>query len=265
MKTIHTLGPGGHYRAVWISDVHLGFPGCRAEFLLDFLRSTRCDYLYLVGDIIDLWHMKKRLFWPQSHNNVLRTVLGKAKHGTRVVFVPGNHDEMFRDYDGMVLGNVLIKNEVIHVTADGRRFLVLHGDQFDAVVKYSPSLALIGTKVYDGLLRLNHLVNYVRRRLGFTYWSLAGFMKHKVKTAVQYMSNFQAALSYEAARRKVDGLICGHIHRAEITSLNGVLYCNSGDWVESCTALVELHDGSLELVHWSDAQHSLKPVQAVAA
>ncbi len=264
MKTIHALGTTADYRAVWISDVHLGFPGCRSEFLLDFLRSTRCDYLYLVGDIIDLWYMKKRLYWPQSHNNVVRTVLGKAKHGTRVTFIPGNHDEMFRDYNGMTFGNVLIRNELIHTTADGRRFLVMHGDQFDAVVTSSRALSLLGTKAYDWLLRLNRVVNYVRRRLGFSYWSLAAFMKHKVKNAVQYMSNFEAAVAYEASRRGVDGLICGHIHRAEITRLNGVLYCNSGDWVESCTALVELHDGTLELIHWSDAQHSLKQVQAAA-
>jgi UDP-2,3-diacylglucosamine pyrophosphatase LpxH len=265
MKTLHATNRPAYYRTVWISDVHLGFSGCKAEFLLDFLHSTRCDQLYLVGDIIDVWCMKKRLYWPQEHNNVVRTLLGKAKHGTRVVYVPGNHDEVFRDHVGLSFGNLSIQNRVIHTTADGRRFLVTHGDEFDTVVQCSKAVALLGTKAYDWLLRLNGVVNQVRRRFGFGYWSLAAFMKHKVKTAVQYMSSFESAVAYEAARQRVDGLICGHIHRAEITHVNGVLYCNSGDWVESCTALVELHDGTLELIHWSDACHSLKQVKQVQA
>ncbi len=264
MQNLFPRGNGGDYRSVWISDVHLGFPGCRAEFLLEFLRDTDCDTLYLVGDIIDLWYMKKRLYWPQSHNNVMRTVLGKAKHGTRVIFIPGNHDEAFRDFDGMSFGNVDIRNEVLHRTADGRRFLVTHGDQFDAVVTYSRFLAVLGTKAYDLLLRFNRWFNYLRRHMGFPYWSLAAFMKHKVKNAVLYMSAFETAVAYEAKRRGLDGLICGHIHRAEIIPMNGVLYCNSGDWVESFTALVELRDGTLELVHWSDAQHAVQPARAAA-
>ena len=186
------------------------------------MHSTRCDQLYLVGDIIDVWCMKKRLYWPQEHNNVVRTLLGKAKHGTRVVYIPGNHDEVFRDHVGLSFGNLSIQNRVIHTTADGRRFLVTHGDEFDTVVQCSKAVALLGTKAYDWLLRLNGVVNQVRRRFGFGYWSLAAFMKHKVKTAVQYMSSFESAVAYEAARQRVDGLICGHIHRAEITHLNGV-------------------------------------------
>lgn len=260
MENIHLLNSSRTYRAIWISDIHLGFPGSSAEYLLDFLHATHCEYLYLVGDIIDLWYMKKRLYWPQTHNNVIRAILSKAKRGIRVIYVPGNHDELLRDYDGMVFGNVLIKNEVVHVTADGRRFLVMHGDQFDAVVKFSPILAIIGTKLYNWLLWINRIVNFIRRKLDFSHWSLASFMKHKVKNAVYYISKFETAVACEAARRGVDGLICGHIHRAEITPLNGVLYCNSGDWVESCTALVECEDGSMELVHWSDAEQSLKHV-----
>jgi UDP-2,3-diacylglucosamine pyrophosphatase LpxH len=260
MNKIYTLNSTGRYRTIWVSDVHLGFPGCSAEFLVDFLRSTECDYLYLVGDIIDLWYLKKRCYWPQAHNNVIRTVLGKAEQGTKVIYIPGNHDELFRDYDGMVFGSVQIKNEVIHTTADGRRLLVLHGDQFDGVVRCSKALALLGTTLYRWLLQANRMVNFVRRKLGFPYWSLAAFVKHRVKNAVQYISNFEHAVSYEAARQGVDGLICGHIHRAEITHLNGVLYCNSGDWVESCTALVERYDGTLELLHWSDAQQSVKTI-----
>lgn len=254
------------FHAVFISDVHLGFSGCRADFLLDFLRSTECDYLYLVGDIIDLWQMKKRMYWPQEHNNVIRTILGKAKHGTRVIYVPGNHDEAFRDYEGTVFGNVRIQNQAIHQTRDGRRFLVMHGDQFDAVVKCSRAAAMVGSKLYDWLLKANGMVNLVRRRLGFSYWSLAAFLKHKVKNAVQYISNFETAVAYEASRQGVDGLICGHIHRAEISTINDVLYCNCGDWVESCTALVERHDGSLEVLHWSDARRSaVKRLAAAAA
>jgi len=258
MKSIQPADTRGRYRAVWISDVHLGFPGCSAEYLLDFLRSTQCEYLYLVGDIIDVWFMSKRVYWPQSHNNVIRSILGKAKHGTQVVYVPGNHDEVFRDYDGMTFGNVLIKNKVVHMTADGRRFLVTHGDEFDAVVRCSRTLAFLGSKLYDKLLRVNGLVNALRRRFGFGHWSLAGFLKYKVKNAVRYISDFEAAVAYEVAKRGLDGMICGHIHHAEMAPINGGLYCNTGDWVESCTALVERYDGSMELLHWSDDQRSVK-------
>ena len=263
MSDIRALKPL-RYRTIWISDVHLGFRGCSADFLLSFLRSVECEYLYLVGDIIDVWSLKKRMFWPQAHNNVIRTILGKAKHETMVTFVPGNHDELFRDYDGMDFGNVRIRNEVVHTTADGRRLLVLHGDEFDAVVTSSKTLALIGSKLYDWLLEANHLVNFVRRRLGFSYWSLAACLKHRVKNAVQYISNFETALAYEAARHHVDGLVCGHIHRAEITRIEGILYCNCGDWVESCTALAERHDGTLELLHWSDAERGVELIKAAA-
>ncbi|HET8806857.1 MAG TPA: UDP-2,3-diacylglucosamine diphosphatase, partial [Methylophaga sp.] len=209
-------------RSVWISDIHLGFRGCSAELLLDFLHHTECEYLYLVGDIIDVWEMKKRMFWPQQHNNVIRTLLGKAKHNTKVVYIPGNHDEVFRDYDGMVFGNVEIKHEAIHTTADNRKLLILHGDEFDSVVKISPMLAKIGSRLYEFLLRANRYVNLVRRKMGFSYWSLAAFLKHKVKNAVQYISNFEEAVAHEAARQGVDGVVCGHIHRAEITQLHGI-------------------------------------------
>ncbi len=246
------------YRTVWISDVHLGFPSCNADYLLDFLHSVRCDYLYLVGDIVDVWYMKKRVFWPQSHNNVIRTLLGMAKHGTRIIYVPGNHDELFRDYDGMVFGNISIQSQALHVTADGRRLLILHGDEFDTVVKFSRTLALLGTKMYDWLLQLNGIVNRVRAAFGFRYWSLSAFLKNKVKNAVHYISSFETAVAAEASARKVDGLVCGHIHKAEISEIAGVLYCNTGDWVESCTALVEHHDGSLNLLHWSDARITMK-------
>lgn len=239
-------------RSVWISDIHLGFKGCSAEFLLDFLHHVECEYLYLVGDIIDVWEMKKRMFWPQEHNNVIRTILGKAKHDTKVVFVPGNHDEVFRDYDGAVFGNVRIAHDAIHTTIDNRKLLILHGDEFDSVVKCSPMVAKIGSRLYEFLLRANRWVNFVRRKMGFSYWSLAAFLKHKVKNAVQYISNFEEAVAHEAARQGVDGVVCGHIHRAEITRIHDIDYYNCGDWVESCTALVEQPDGEMQILHWTD-------------
>lgn len=239
-------------RTVWISDVHLGFRGCSAKMLLDFLHTVECDNLYLVGDIVDVWNMRRGLFWPQAHNNVIRTILGKAKHGTRVVFVPGNHDEVFRDHVGMQLGNVEIVERAIHETRDGRRLLVVHGDEFDNVVTCHPWLARLGNRVYDGLLTSNAWVNLARRRLGMPYWSLAGFLKRKVKNAVNYISDFEEAVARDAQRRGVDGVVCGHIHHAEIRDIDGIEYHNCGDWVESNSALIERFDGHIELLFWTD-------------
>lgn len=245
-------------RTIWISDVHLGFPGCSAEYLLDFIREMRCETLYLVGDIVDFWYLKKKRYWPQSHSNVIRSLLGKAKHDTRVVFVPGNHDEAMRQYDGMTIGNIEIINEIIHETADGRRLLVLHGDQFDAAVVSSPLLGLIGSRLYDGLLKLNRLVNWARTRMGRDHWSLAAYLKQRVKKAVKFMSNFEEAVRRSAEKNGVDGLVCGHIHRPEIAVGEEVIYLNCGDWVESCTALIEHHDGTIELIRSSDVQEVVK-------
>ncbi len=240
------------FRTVWLSDIHLGFRGCSAASLLAFLRSVECEFLYLVGDIIDIWSVRKRPFWPQDHNNVLRTILGKAKYGTKVIYVPGNHDEMLRDYDGMAFGNIRISDRIVHRKADGKRFLVIHGDQFDSVVRSSKAIALLGSHAYDVLLAINTRLNLARRKVGLPYWSLAGAIKHKVKNAMRYISNFEAAVAFEAARLGVDGVICGHIHRAQIVSLNDITYCNCGDWVESNSALVEHEDGRLELLEWRD-------------
>jgi len=246
------------YRTIWLSDIHLGYKGCKADYLLDFLRSTECEYLFLVGDIIDIWSLKKRgLFWPQSHNNVIRTILGKAKHGTKVIYIPGNHDELLREYTGLAFGNVEIHQDYIHQIADGRRLLMMHGDEFDSVIRYSRLIGYLGDTAYDFLLRLNRLVNYFRRHFGFPYWSIAAYLKHKVKNAVNAISNFEQAVAHEAHRRGVDGLVCGHIHHAEISVINGVLYCNDGDWVESCTAMVETIQGELEILHWSDNVHTM--------
>jgi UDP-2,3-diacylglucosamine pyrophosphatase LpxH len=255
--------PALRLRSVFISDVHLGFKGCRAEFLLDFLRRVECEHIYLVGDIIDLWSLQRSFYWPQAHNDVIRTILGKAKHGTRVVYVPGNHDRAFRDHDGLTLGNVEICLEAIHETADGRRFLVLHGDEFDSIVRASPLLESLGNRAYAGALRMNRYVNAVRQMLGYPYWSLAAFLKHKVKNAVKYIANFERALAVEARRRGVDGVICGHIHRAEITEIDGILYCNDGDWVESCTTLVEDFAGRLSLLRWTETAEVLAGTQAL--
>lgn len=266
MDSVHELRPR-RYRAIFISDVHLGFRGCRADFLLDFLRATESDYLYLVGDIIDIWQMERKgLYWPQEHNNVIRTILGKAKHGTRVIFIPGNHDEALRDFCGMDFGNVRIRREAIHETAAGKRLLVLHGDEFDSVVQCSRWLAVLGSRAYDWLLYLNRWINVFRRQFGFPYWSLAAYLKHKVKNAVNFISSFEQGVAHEVKKRKLDGVICGHIHRAEIATINGVLYCNDGDWVESCTALTENFDGALELLHWTDARReAMKSLPAARA
>jgi UDP-2,3-diacylglucosamine pyrophosphatase LpxH len=232
--------------------VHLGSRGCQAQYLLDFLRRVECDELYLVGDIIDMWALTRSFYWPQAHNDVIRTVLGKAKHGTRIVYIPGNHDRPFRDHDGLVMGNLEIRRQAVHVTADGRRFLVLHGDEFDSVVRASPLLESIGSSAYDFVLSLNRYVNAVRQRLGYPYWSLAAFLKHKVKNAVKYIAGFERALAAAARAHAVDGVICGHIHRAEISEIEGIVYCNDGDWVESCTTLVEDHSGRLSLLRWTE-------------
>ena len=241
-----------HVRSIWISDVHLGYAGCSADHLLGFLRQMRCQNLFLVGDIVDFQSLRRRRYWPQSHNNVIRSILGKAKHDTRVVFIPGNHDDVMRDYDGMTLGQVEIHDELVHVTADGRRLLVMHGDQFDSAVMHSRLIGRVGSGLYQALLKVNGWVNRVRHGLGREYWSLAAFLKSKVKNAVHYIENFERAVAREARVRDVDGLICGHIHRPAISTIDDKLYLNCGDWVESCTALLEHHDGSIELVHFSD-------------
>ncbi|MGL6223117.1 MAG: UDP-2,3-diacylglucosamine diphosphatase [Steroidobacteraceae bacterium] len=241
-------------RSIFISDVHLGFKGCQAQYLLDFLRRVECDTVYLVGDVIDLWALRRSFYWPQAHNDVIRTILGKAKHGTRVIYIPGNHDRVFRDHDGLVMGNVEIQREAVHRTADGRRFLVLHGDEFDSIVRASPWLESLGSHAYGVALAANRYVNAIRQRFGYPYWSLAAFMKHKVKNAVQYITGFEKALAAAARERGLDGVICGHIHRAEITEIDGITYCNDGDWVESCTALVEDFSGRLSLLRWTESQ-----------
>ena len=248
----------GDVNSVFISDIHLGFSGCSAEYLCDFLDRVRCRNLYLVGDIIDFWALRRRHYWPDAHNQVVRKVLDIAQQGTRVILVPGNHDETLRQYNGMVIGQVEVSDRVVHVTPDGRRLLVLHGDQFDSVVRCSPLLAVIGAGLYGLLLSLNTSINAVRRRFGKDYWSLAAYLKHKVKNAVQYIGRFEEAVVAAARHENVDGVICGHIHRAEIRRMGDIDYMNCGDWVESCTALMEHHDGRIELLQWREEATCLK-------
>lgn len=239
------------YRSIFISDVHLGTRGCQAELLLDFIRQVTCDRLYLVGDIVDGWKLRSGWYWPQAHNDVVQKVLRLARKGVEVIYVPGNHDEVVRDFCGVHFGGVVVARDIVHQTADGRRFLVMHGDEFDGVVQYAPWLAFVGDWAYRTVLMLNTVVNRVRRRLGFGYWSLSAFLKVKVKNALQFIEDFEGAVAAEARRRGVDGVICGHIHKAEMREIEGVIYINDGDWVESCTALVEHFDGRLEILHWA--------------
>jgi UDP-2,3-diacylglucosamine pyrophosphatase LpxH len=238
------------FRAIFISDTHLGTPGCQARALLDFLKRTESDYLYLVGDIVDGWQLKRRWYWHQSHNDVVQKVLRKARKGTEVIYIPGNHDEGARHYLDLAFGGVSIRREAVHTTATGKRLLVTHGDLFDAVVQCARWLALVGDVLYTFILRLNRHFNGLRARLGLPYWSLSQFLKHRVKNAVNYIGAFEQALAREARQRGLDGVVCGHIHKAEIRDIDGILYCNDGDWVESLTALVEDATGELRIVHW---------------
>jgi len=238
-------------RTVWISDIHLGTPGCQAEALLDFLRHVDCETLFLVGDIIDGWQLRRNWYWPQAHNDVLQKLLRKARKGTRVIYVPGNHDEFARAYLGHNFGGIDVAEEWIHITADGRRLWVTHGDYFDGVVQCARWLALVGDWAYTLTLRLNVQFNRMRARLGMPYWSLSNYLKQRVKRAVSYVSDFETALAREAHLRGLDGVVCGHIHHAEMREIDGVLYANDGDWVESLTALCEHPDGRLEIIDWS--------------
>jgi UDP-2,3-diacylglucosamine pyrophosphatase LpxH len=239
-------------RTVWISDLHLGTPGCQAGPLLEFLRQYECRTLYLVGDIIDGWQLRRSWYWPQAHNDVVQKILRKARKGTRVVFVPGNHDEFARRYVEHNFGGVDVHEDCVHTTVDGRRLWVTHGDLFDGVIQCARWLAVAGDIAYETTLRFNRHLNRFRARLGMPYWSLSRYLKLKVKRAVSYVCAFEEAVAREVRRRGLDGVVCGHIHQAEIRDIGGVLYCNDGDWVESLTALVEHHDGRLEIVDWSD-------------
>ncbi len=245
--------PEFSFRTIFISDLHLGTRGCRSDFLVDFLSRVQCERLFLVGDIIDGWRLRKSWYWDAAHDEVLRLILNHARQGAEVTYVPGNHDEMFRSWLplNLEIGGIRLMREAVHETADGRRLLVMHGDEFDSVVRYAKFLALLGDWAYNVALAVNTWFNAVRRRLGYPYWSLSQWLKRQVKEAVKAIDRFEVALAGEARRRGLDGVVCGHIHHAEMREVGGVLYLNDGDWVESCTALVEHADGRLELIDWA--------------
>jgi len=246
------------FRSVWISDVHLGTKACKAAELAAFLAGLRCDHLFLVGDIVDGWQIKRRWYWSQDQSRAVREILRKTEEqqGCRVVYVTGNHDEFLRGFPGLDLSGIRVVPQVVHETADGRRLLVLHGDQFDAVVACHRWLAHLGDWAYQLTLVLNRWFDGIRRRLGYGYWSLSGYLKKRVKDAVAFIGRYEDAVATAARRRGVDGVVCGHIHHAELREIDGFLYANDGDWVESCTALVEHVDGRLELLYWYDSPES---------
>lgn len=244
-------------RTLFLSDLHLGTKGCQADALLGFLQRYDAETIYLVGDIIDGWRLKTGWYWPQSHNDVVQKLMRKVRKGTSLVYVPGNHDEFLRDYIGINLGGIEVAAHAIHEAADGKRYLVIHGDQFDLVVVHARWIALMGDWAYTSALFVNTYLNIIRRRLGLTYWSLSAWAKLRVKNAVSYISRFEELLSAEAERQQADGVICGHIHHAAIHDSFKVTYVNTGDWVESCTAVVEHWDGSLELIRWSDIRQEV--------
>ena len=238
------------FRTIWLSDIHLGSRACRVGLLLDFLHNTRCDELYLVGDIIDIESLRQSFFWPTSHTEVLRLLLKRSQEGTRITYIPGNHDNDLRILAGVRFGNIEIASRRIHTTRTGRRLLVLHGDEFDAVIKCGALAVVLGSMAYRTLLRLNRLTHWINDMLGRPYWSLARHVKSKFGNARRYVDKFQNASIHAAKEAGVDGVVCGHVHRADLTERDGLLYCNDGDWVENCTALVEDQRGELSLLTW---------------
>lgn len=247
-----------HYRTVWLSDIHLGFKDCRAEYLLDFLASVDCDTLYLVGDIVDLWSLKRRFYWPSSHYEVIRAIFKKARKGTRVVYIPGNHDFPIRDYVGHLLGPIEIMEEGVHETADGKRMLMFHGDILDGHIRLSKFAHLFGDALYDFLLFINRTTLMLRRFLGRDYWSLATYLKNRTRRVNEVIEVYERAAAKEAKERGFDGVICGHIHKPELRDIEGVRYCNDGDWIENCTALTETPEGELQIIKWTEKQMLLK-------
>ena len=240
------------FRTIWISDIHLGTKGCNTELLIDFLDHTDSETMYLVGDIIDGWRLKKKFYWPASHNDIVWRILKRARRGTRIVYIPGNHDEMIRPFSGMKFGDVEIQRAAFHTTADGRQLMVLHGDEFDTVMLAHRWLAFIGDAAYHLMMKLNNWVASARKRLGLPYWSISKAAKHKVKNAVEFISHYEEVVARAAAERGVDGVVCGHIHTAEIRQFDGIEYYNDGDWVEGCNALVEHFDGRMEILNWPE-------------
>jgi UDP-2,3-diacylglucosamine pyrophosphatase LpxH len=240
------------FRTVWISDIHLGTKDCKAKELLEFIKHCRAKKIYLVGDIIDGWALKKRWFWPQEHNDVIQKLLRQARKGTEVIFIPGNHDEFARQFCGLNFGGIQVKHDDVHVTADGKKLWVTHGDLYDNIMQYARWLAFIGDRAYTFALWLNRVFNKIRIKLNYPYWSLSQYLKHKVKAAVSCITAFEDLLIREAKNKQCDGVVCGHIHKAQLRIIDHVTYANDGDWVESMTALIENHDGSLQIIDWNE-------------
>ncbi len=249
-----TRGERRRFRTIWISDIHLGTKGCNHELLIDFLDHTDSETMYLVGDIIDGWRLRKKFYWPAEHNDIVWRILKRAKRGTRIVYIPGNHDEMVRPFAGMNFGGVEIERAAFHTTADGRRLMVLHGDEFDTIMLAHRWLAFVGDAAYHLMMKLNNWVAATRRRLGLPYWSISRAAKHKVKNAVEFISKYEEVVARAAAERGLDGVVCGHIHTADsrrfVHEGTTVEYWNDGDWVEGCNALVEHFDGRMEILDW---------------
>ena len=266
-QTSDSSEPAGtrRYRSLFISDLHLGTRGAQADALLEFLRECEAQTICLVGDIVDGWRLRSAWYWPQSHNDVVQKLLRKARKGTRVVYVPGNHDEFLRGFYGTHFGGIEVCETAVHEAADGRRYLVIHGDVFDMVVRHAKWLAYLGDWAYEIALALSIRINWMRRRLGFTYWSLSAWAKLKVKNAVSYIGRYEEVLAAEAARHAVDGVICGHIHCAAMRDFDGFTYINTGDWVESCTAVVEHEDGRMEIIAWPAQSRTLNASRAAIA
>lgn len=242
-------------RSIFLSDIHLGTKACQANRLLEFLKAYPAENIFLLGDIVDLWAMKRgAIHWTPAQNTVVQKLLRRARHGDRIFFIPGNHDEAIREYAGAAFGDVTVINEMVHTAADGRRYLLLHGDEFDQVTRHHRWVAILGDKAYDMLVTLNAYLSWLRRTFRFSgYWSLAGYAKRKIKTAVNFIFSFEDSVIRHVRERKLDGAICGHIHWAAIKDYDGLAYLNCGDWVDSCTAIVEHFDGRMELVTWNPA------------
>ncbi len=259
------LGERRKYRTIWISDIHLGTKGCNADLLIDFLDHTDSETMYLVGDIIDGWRLKKKFYWPPEHNDIVWRILKRARRGTRIVYIPGNHDEMIRPFAGMNFGGVEIARAAFHITADGRSLMVLHGDEFDTIMLAHRWLAFVGDARYHLMMKLTNWGARARKALGLPYWSISKAAKHKVKNAVEFISKYEEVVARAAAERGVDGVVCGHIHTADIRTFDGIEYYNDGDWVEGCNALVEHFDGRMELLHWPEEVAKREPLPVTEA
>lgn len=244
------------YRTVFVSDLHIGSRGFKADNFIEFIKGVECEKLVLVGDIVDIWALSRRVYWPQSHTKALQALLKKANRGTRVVYIPGNHDEAIRGYlDAIVrIGdNILVESQHRHVTASGRKVWCMHGDEVDVIIKNHRALTFLGDLGYNLVMALNPLVKRARKALGRRdHWSLSGYLKHEVKKRIKIMSNFEMATSKVARENGCDAVVCGHTHIPEEIEMEDVYYYNCGDWVDSCTYLVEHHDGEIDLMQWRD-------------